>query len=376
MSGKHLAFISLNQFDPYCRDGGSRGTVGYLKFLQNIGNRVSIINFLCSDYYQCFLNDGLADQDTAVIRNGDTCRAVFRGLDYYQIALPVPLIKRIEQTPQILNIIMQQLKDRCIDLTLTADESYTPLLAAHLLKIPNVQFFHAEMNVERFLGKHFYIRLLQQCTVFANSNFTQSRIRGLLGIESSVWYNFVDFDAVRGKDPATRTNAIGFSSSQGKLKGDDIFAAIAANQPRYKFTVAGVKYTHKNNPLLPNVTYLGHVADMRYFYRQIDLLLVPSICNEAFGLVVLEAAANGIPVIANRIGGIPEALGDSGILIDYVPGQTDTNKIAQLYIHEINGLIKDHTHYDTLRRRALDWVDTYKDMQMQQSQRIYEAYFK
>ena len=31
--------------------------------------------------------------------------------------------------------------------------------------------------------------------------------------------------------------------------------------------------------------------------------------------MILEAAANGIPAIANQVGGIPEALGDSGVLI-------------------------------------------------------------
>lgn len=44
-------------------------------------------------------------------------------------------------------------------------------------------------------------------------------------------------------------------------------------------------------------------------------LLIPS-HSETFGLVALEAAASGIPVIAARVGGLPEAVGGNGILLD------------------------------------------------------------
>ncbi len=37
-----------------------------------------------------------------------------------------------------------------------------------------------------------------------------------------------------------------------------------------------------------------------------DVGVFPSICNEAAGLVVIEALASGIPVITTNMGGIPE----------------------------------------------------------------------
>lgn len=50
--------------------------------------------------------------------------------------------------------------------------------------------------------------------------------------------------------------------------------------------------------------------------RRADLVLVPS-HSETFGLVALEAAACGVPVIARATGGLPEAVadGESGILV-------------------------------------------------------------
>ncbi|HET8698703.1 MAG TPA: glycosyltransferase [Gammaproteobacteria bacterium] len=57
------------------------------------------------------------------------------------------------------------------------------------------------------------------------------------------------------------------------------------------------------------VRFLGAVRDMREFYSRIDCLVHPPL-TEAFGLVALEAAAHGCPVIAAAIDGLPEAVAD------------------------------------------------------------------
>ncbi|MDQ2796004.1 MAG: glycosyltransferase, partial [Actinomycetota bacterium] len=51
------------------------------------------------------------------------------------------------------------------------------------------------------------------------------------------------------------------------------------------------------------------------WYRAADLVLVPS-HSESFGLVALEAEACGTPVVAAAVGGLPIAVGDSGVLVD------------------------------------------------------------
>jgi glycosyltransferase involved in cell wall biosynthesis len=67
---------------------------------------------------------------------------------------------------------------------------------------------------------------------------------------------------------------------------------------------------------IPNVTYLSKQLDMRPIYSRTHVLVVPSQWEEAFGRVIPEAQINGIPVLASRVSGIPEAVGEGGILVD------------------------------------------------------------
>lgn len=64
------------------------------------------------------------------------------------------------------------------------------------------------------------------------------------------------------------------------------------------------------------VRFHGLVRNMDTFYRSLDLMLVPSL-REPFGLVAIEAAANGCPVIASRVDGLPETLteGVTGVTV-------------------------------------------------------------
>jgi hypothetical protein len=65
-------------------------------------------------------------------------------------------------------------------------------------------------------------------------------------------------------------------------------------------------------------------------YAAADLLVAPSRA-EGFGMAVADALARGIPVIASRVGGLPEAIGTSGAGILVPPGDPATLRIA---LHE------------------------------------------
>ena len=91
----------------------------------------------------------------------------------------------------------------------------------------------------------------------------------------------------------------------------------------------------RNLKITSNVFFIKRVEKQKLFtyYRKADVVIMPSIGQESFGLVGVEAMSVGRPVIASRIGGITEWLDDgkTGFLVD--PGNPDqiAAKIIKLF---------------------------------------------
>jgi glycosyltransferase involved in cell wall biosynthesis len=68
------------------------------------------------------------------------------------------------------------------------------------------------------------------------------------------------------------------------------------------------------------VTITGAVSrtELLCRYRDSDLLVLPSILPEGFGIPIIEAASWGLPTVATRRGGIPEVIvdGETGCLVE------------------------------------------------------------
>lgn len=71
-----------------------------------------------------------------------------------------------------------------------------------------------------------------------------------------------------------------------------------------------------------NVVFVGHLdrEGLSSFYRRARLIVVPSIWFEVCPLVILEAMSYGIPVLATRIGGLPELVDDGKTGLLFEPG--------------------------------------------------------
>lgn len=72
-----------------------------------------------------------------------------------------------------------------------------------------------------------------------------------------------------------------------------------------------------------NLHWVGYQADPDPYYEAMDVLAVPSICQEGMGLVILEAFQRGLPVVASRTGATPELVTDgvNGLLVS--PGSPE-----------------------------------------------------
>jgi len=100
---------------------------------------------------------------------------------------------------------------------------------------------------------------------------------------------------------------------------------VLVRKPNALFVILG------NGPMAPrlrqqardlridrSVWFTGLRSDVHRFMAAADVVVVPSIWQEPAGLVVVEGMASARPVVATRVGGIPEYLRDgaAGILVE------------------------------------------------------------
>ena len=95
--------------------------------------------------------------------------------------------------------------------------------------------------------------------------------------------------------------------------------------------------------------------DLPYFYAIADVFILPAIIDskgdtEGLGVVMLEAMASGVPVIASRVGGVPEALnyGKTGILIE----QKNPKQIKEAVI----SLLHNDDLRMSLSKKGREWI--------------------
>lgn len=99
------------------------------------------------------------------------------------------------------------------------------------------------------------------------------------------------------------------------------FAKIKPECPNIKLIIIGDGHLEKelkNQVQLLNlsndVIFTGFIADGFRYMNAFDVLISASI-QEAFGRVLLEAMVAKIPIIATKVNGVPEVIGDTGPLI-------------------------------------------------------------
>jgi glycosyltransferase involved in cell wall biosynthesis len=116
------------------------------------------------------------------------------------------------------------------------------------------------------------------------------------------------------------------ASNKGLVALVEAFAPLAGREADATLVLVGedggmaaaVDARARELGLADRVVRVGHVADERLLasaYREARAFVLPS-DYEAFGLVVVEAMSQGAPVIASRVGGLPEIIedGTSGLL--------------------------------------------------------------
>jgi phosphatidylinositol alpha-1,6-mannosyltransferase len=193
-------------------------------------------------------------------------------------------------------------------------------------------------------------------TIFANSRNSKELLVRQWGIDSAKvhvvypgvdtgrFHTGVDGSSVRARFAGPDEILFVSIGRLQRRKGHDIalkaLADVRRTVPHVRYLVAGdgayrpqLEQLTRELGLTDIVTFAGEVPDgtLPQWYRAADVFLMPNRTDgvdfEGFGIVFLEAAACGLPVIAGKSGGAPEAvLADvTGRVVD----GTDVGAVAE-----------------------------------------------
>lgn len=238
---------------------------------------------------------------------------------------------------------------------------YSPVACCYVYalkrKLPHIKvlsYWHCDerTNVKGIKGKLLYrllVRAMQRCCdkVIAISEFVKQA-----GIEAygtpddkiEVIYNSIDLNrfSVSEQRSASGTMELIFVGrlvpekgvhllleALAKLSGQiDVHASIIGFGVEYEKLINQMKLLQLDS----KVNFLGKRTDIPQLLAQTDFFVHPAICQEGFGITLVEAMACGKPCIASRGGAIPEIIDeDTGFVFELGSASDLAVKIGEAY---------------------------------------------
>ena len=205
------------------------------------------------------------------------------------------------------------------------------------------------------------------CSGYLRDTFA-GRSEALAGKTRVVW-NGVDTDVFSPREAARENQTIffvgRFDAEKGVVELVRAFALVLGELPEAKLVIGGATGfgTHQETAYVQEVRreaavleslhpgavrfagYIHHDHDLPGYFQRATVFTSPSLFQEPFGLVNAEAMACGTVVVGSGRGGIPEVLGDAGVLVD--PEDT------QEYARALSGLLREPGRRTELGRLSL-----------------------
>lgn len=120
--------------------------------------------------------------------------------------------------------------------------------------------------------------------------------------------------------------------------------------PEYKTEIL---YRAQKLGLEDSITWTGFQKDINSQLEKMDLFVLPSLYGEGLPMVVLESMACGVPVVASRVEGIPEAIRDGVDGVIFEPGNPQDLADRLLSLIEAEGQWQSMSCSSLQRQREL-----------------------
>jgi phosphatidyl-myo-inositol dimannoside synthase len=206
-----------------------------------------------------------------------------------------------------------------------------------LLGAPTVQYFHAKEisarpKLSAFAAEHADVVIAVSAYCAELIAATGAAPRSMRLIPPGV-----DIPSDPTPERAERPTIITIARLEDRYKGHDVMvealALVRAKVPDVQWVLVGdgslraeLEEQVRRQGISDSVRFLGAVSDQERdrWLRRADLLAMPSrlpgggLAGDGFGIVFLEAAAYGKPVVAGNVGGALDSVsdGENGLLVD------------------------------------------------------------
>lgn len=149
----------------------------------------------------------------------------------------------------------------------------------------------------------------------------------------------IDKDKLRRKFKIENKFSVVFVGRMIPQKGATLLVKVATQLPQINFLFVGqgpdyehlkkLSQTSKNIVLFGNVPY----KKLHLYYNLGDVFCIPSLYNEGWGRVTMEALACGLPVVASNKGAIPEVV-DKSVAIVIEPTEKNLKESIEKLYHD------------------------------------------
>lgn len=175
---------------------------------------------------------------------------------------------------------------------------------------------------------------------------------------------------------------IGCAGSLFETKGQhhliNAFPGILEKIPTCRLVIVGdgpqreyLKDLVRKNRVEEKVVFTGYRDDIPNILNSLDMMVIPSVWQEPFGLVVVEAMFGGIPVIASDVGGIPEIIknnitgelfpaGNEEALTAAVLKILCEEELRRKIITNAKARVMEYFNSDRMAREVIEVYDTLK----------------
>lgn len=223
----------------------------------------------------------------------------------------------------------------------------------------------AALRVERFLAAHFADRVIAVSGAVA-AQLDPANVEVVLDRPDPGRFSPDRAGRFRaGCGIADDVPLVGFAGRFDTWKGVDLlldaFAAVAGARPGTELVLAGSAVPGKEALAarlraraegLPGVHWVGWRDDVPDLMADLDVFVSVSTEPEPFGLVVVEALASGVPVVAGAEGGPLEVLGPEAAEHPTVRGRLVAPGVPEAAAGAILGLLPERTSAERRRGRS------------------------